>query len=109
MRRILALIGLLAFMLSSLHAGPVAAHVDEHSSIAAITQGHGHDHIVDEEDQSSTEAGTDQGHHHGQSGAAPQAPQADLDHDLYKQILFASEAMLMLLGGPAPPHDPPKA
>ncbi|MBX9898196.1 MAG: hypothetical protein K2Y17_09920 [Qipengyuania sp.] len=112
MRLFIALFGLLAMVLSGLHAGPLAAHGSEHSAQSIVgghTHTHGHaDHVEDSSDSDrSAGLASDQGHHHGPSVTAPQLPGSDLERRFGKQIVFASEASLLHSGSPAPPLDPP--
>lgn len=114
MRSLIALFGLLAMVLSGLHAGPVAAHESDGTHMSEVAS-HGHVHgshdTGGEDDPNDTPADldADQGHHHCPSAAAPQLPQAELNSDPGKQILFAAEVSFLRLGAAAPPLDPPKA
>lgn len=114
-RALIALFGLLAMVLSGLHAGPVAAHESDGTHWSDVAS-HGHVHGShdgggpdDPSDDPSADLDADQGHHHCPSAAAPQLPQAELNSDLGKQILFAAEVSFLRLGAAAPPLDPPKA
>ncbi len=113
-RSLIALFGLLAMVLSGLHAGPVAAHESDGTHWSDVAS-HGHVHGShdgggeDDSNDSPADLDADQGHHHCPSAAAPQLPQAELNSDLGKQILFAAEVSFLRLGAAAPPLDPPKA
>ena len=114
MRSLIALFGLLAMVLSGLHAGPVAAHDGDSAHWTdAGSYGHAlgsHDDISpNDPSDAPADPDADQGHHHCPSAAAPQLPQAELNSDPGKQILFASEVSFLRLGAAAPPLDPPKA
>ncbi|WP_324262276.1 hypothetical protein U4960_03885 [Altererythrobacter sp. H2] len=113
-RAVIALFGLLAMVLSGLHAGPVAAHESDGTHWSDVaSHGHGHgEHNGgggDDPNDSPADLDADQGHHHCPSAAAPQLPQAELNSHLSKQILFAAEVSFLRLGAAAPPLDPPKA
>lgn len=113
-RSIIALFGLLAMVLSGIHAGPVAAHEGKaaHSG-DVVSHGHAHDSqksaSMDGPNDFSGDLDADQGHHHCPSAAAPQLPHAELVGNFGKQILFASEVAFLRLCAAAPPLDPPKA
>ncbi len=113
-RSLIAFFGLLAMVLSGLHAGPVAAHESDgtHWSDAAS---HGHvngsheDDSQDDPNDAPADIDADSGHHHCPSAGAPQLPQAELNSEPGKQILFAAEVSFLQLGADAPPLDPPRA
>jgi len=113
-RQLIALFGLLAMVLSGLHAGSLAAHGSEHSGLSVVggeTHTHGHaDHDdAPSDSDSSADLALEQGHHHSPSVAAPHLPGSDLERRFGKQIVFASETSLLHSGSPAPPLDPPIA
>lgn len=110
-RRMTAILCLLAFCLSSLHAGPAAAH--DSQSVSASFASHDHAHhgepTEDSESDSSTDVGSEIGHHHAPVGAAPQSPHGDLEGIYHKQLMFAFATSLLREVSPAPPLDPPIA
>lgn len=114
-RALIALFGLLAMVLSGLHAKPVVAH-ESNGAHWRDSANHGHMHgsldgdgLDGLSDDPSADLDADQGHHHCPSAAAPQLPEAELNNEPAKQILFASEVSFLRLGAAAPPLDPPKA
>lgn len=112
-RGFIAIFGLIALILSGLHAGPVAAHGSEGYSATAAFDLHGHVHASHDEGASDGDASPDlnseQSHQHSPSGPTPQFPGSDLEPRFIKQVVFASETSLLRSGSPAPLLDPPIA
>ncbi len=111
-RPFIALFGLLAMVLSGLHAGSLAAHGSEQmevSPVAGYTHMHRHadHHYGPSDSDGSADPASEQSHYHWPSIAAPQLPGSDLVRQFAKQILFPAEASLLHSGSPAPPLDPP--
>ncbi len=111
-RGFIALFGLMALILSGLHAGPVAAHGKEAPPIAtAMSHGHGHFDASQDNDSgdghSSPDLNSEQAHHHCPAGPVPRLPGSDLEARVANQIVFASEVSQLHSGSSAPPLDPP--